>query len=656
MFFFLRLFLILFISFFTFAPSIASGLDHKATTVLQSDDDLVRSKVWKISFEGNDTFSSSVLLNQIAAEAPSFFKRRKFWDRSGYDLSINELRRDVIRIQRFYQRRGFPFVEVSYSLETMRKEWQNHVTFTIEEGDPTIIESVTYRYFGDDDLEESLLEQRDFKRVMNRHQLREERRYERIRHNDVEGNFLSALNDAGYPFPRVIVDATVDSTANTAAVTIEFDPGPIGYFSEFNVTGNESATAEQIIRESALVEGDVFSQRKIRVAQQQIFGHHLYRFVTINLPEQPRDSLVTLNIRVREFPLRSLQTQLGFGFEEIVRTSVSWQHRNPWSTTHSFRSRVKVSFIEQAANLDYTFPYIFNTYSSFTISPFAQRLDERNFELQRVGINNSFLYQYSPDLAGTISYEFTRNNEFIKNPDSDLRINVGELNGEVGQLYDISALQFSGYYGQPFAERGQKWVVRPFMEFSGFFGSGSLVYERFSLDIRRFFELSPSTQLAMKTESGILFADDLMNLPAYLRYYAGGSANVRGWQRRMLGPKRATFNDEGEFQEYLPTGGRSNFTFNLELRQDMPFIMNNFGMAFFLDGGQVWQQLDDYNPADMQYGVGGGFRYNSPLGPIRIDIGYKINPTDEDLNIHNGENFGSWTNRWGLHFSIGQAF
>ena len=55
-------------------------------------------------------------------------------------------------------------------------------------------------------------------------------------------------------------------------------------------------------------------------------------------------------------------------------------------------------------------------------------------------------------------------------------------------------------------------------------------------------------------------------------------------------------------------------------------------------------------------GAGGGIRYQSPIGPIRIDIGYKLNPTDEDLNIYEGTDYGSKWSRIGIHFSIGQAF
>ena len=98
------------------------------------------------------------------------------------------------------------------------------------------------------------------------------------------------------------------------------------------------------------------------------------------------------------------------------------------------------------------------------------------------------------------------------------------------------------------------------------------------------------------------------------------------------------------------------FTFNLELRQDLNELIPKVGLAAFLDGGQIWSDLNSVDERPIQFGAGGGIRYQSPIGPVRVDIGYKLNPTDEDLNIYEGEDFGNAWSRIGIHFSIGQAF
>lgn len=96
--------------------------------------------------------------------------------------------------------------------------------------------------------------------------------------------------------------------------------------------------------------------------------------------------------------------------------------------------------------------------------------------------------------------------------------------------------------------------------------------------------------------------------------------------------------------------------FNIELRQDLDDLIDGFGFAAFLDGGQVWQRVSTISDRPIQYGAGGGLRYQSPIGPIRIDVGYKLNPTPQDLGIFTAGGYGGIWRRIAIHFSIGQAF
>ncbi len=605
-------------------------------------------RVWNMDFKGNDTYSNMVLRNIIALEAPSLIRKLRFWNRSGFDFDATELRRDEIRIQRYYQRRGFPHVRVESEVREGRRDWSRRIIFTIREGEPTIINSVRYEIDAESGVVDYLEEQGEYQRARRSQVMQEDRRYQLIQHSDVEGLFLATLRNLGFAHADVYVTAQVDTAGMYADIIFTLTPGPLAYFGNIHIEGNETVPESLVKRQSELYTGDQFSSRKLRNAQQQIFGHPLFRFATVNMPPQPADSLVNINIRVREHALRSVRVQGGVGLEEIVRLSLSWMHRNPFGNAHTFSVSTRSSFLEQRANLDYYIPYVFNPKSRINISPFGQRLDESGYLLLRGGINNSFIYQLSREAAGTVSYEFTRNREILLSSDVTLP--------DEEQRYNISALRFSGYYNKLEVEQYQGWAIRPFAEFSGLFGSGTLRYNRYMLDVRRYFDIIGSTQLAIRNEGGIMTFTGFETLPSNVRFYTGGTSSVRGWQRRQLGPKRAIIDEEGEFEEYVPVGGKAMYHFNLELRQELDWLIRHFGFALFLDGGSVWEETEDFNMNDLQFGVGGGFRYQSPIGPVRIDLARKINPTDEDLNIYEGEDFGNWFSRWGIHFSIGQAF
>jgi outer membrane protein insertion porin family len=342
-----------------------------------------------------------------------------------------------------------------------------------------------------------------------------------------------------------------------------------------------------------------------------------------------------------------VQATIGVGSEEYLRGQLSWQHRNISGTGHRLGFNARASFIEQRIGGDYTVPYVFNPKSSFITAPYGQRRLEPAFELVRAGINNSLVYQHRRTETVTASYEFSINEELSRRQDAELPDTV------LG--YNVSSLVFTGYYSESTSREPTGWMIQPSAEFSGTFGEASYKFQKLTLDVRHFKPVTSSTTLAGRINAGTIFYTQPDSLPTNIRFFTGGTNSVRGWSRQMLGPKRATFS-EGQFQEFVPVGGRAIFTFNFEIRQALDFLFSGFGLGLFLDGGQVWRALDRIDERPLQFGTGGGLRYQSPVGPIRIDIGYKINPFDEDLNRFGNIDRGSNWDRIGIHFSIGQAF
>ncbi len=113
-------------------------------------------------------------------------------------------------------------------------------------------------------------------------------------------------------------------------------------------------------------------------------------------------------------------------------------------------------------------------------------------------------------------------------------------------------------------------------------------------------------------------------------FFLGGISDVRGFEENML---RVDSDDDA-------LGGRTSLSASLEARIDLPA---NFELAFFLDTGKIDEtdQVDALD--DFRYAVGTGLRYNTPIGPIGLLYGHKLNPED-------GESSGQ------IHFSIGYTF
>ncbi len=614
----------------------------------QEDEEMERDPVvWSVDIEGNESYRELVLKEVIANESPSFFKKMfNLFDDFGY--SEDEVRRDRIRLRRYYERRGFHQVEVDYEVTEDDEEWQKNIRFTIREGMPLMIQSSGVTINADSSVSQNIRESRDFERAMSRHEYRAGRRFEPIRQPDVEGAFLEALGNMGYAWPEIDIQTTVDSLANQVDVDIQITPNAKSYFSEFQIQGELSVPRNVLIRQSGLREGEQYSRSEIQDAQRNIFNHHLFRFATITLPEQDHDSTLTTLIRVREFEPRTIQASVGVGMEEIVRGQVQWEHRNINGHGHRFSTSARASFIEQRLSTDYLVPYIFNSKSRNLSSLFGLHRLEEAFELFQVGVNNSLIYQIDQRKTATLSYEYSLNEELSRDQQVELPDTV--------RSYDISSFLLSGYYSEAYSRGQRGWVVQPSIELSGTFGEASFKFQKVNLDVRKYTPITNSLTLANRINGGIIFYTQPDSLPSNIRYYSGGTNSVRGWDRQRLGPTAPSFDSQGNFDSYIPVGGRTTFLFNIELRQSLERIIPNFGLAAFLDGGQVWQDISSLPSRPIQFGAGGGVRYQSPIGPVRVDIAYKLNPTDEDLRIYNGENYGSAWDRIGIHFSIGQAF
>ena len=603
--------------------------------------------VWKLAFEGNETYGSMVLKEIIATDSPGFIE--KILGKHGaYELSENELRRDQIRIRRYYERRGFIKVQVEYEVSTLNRDWRKSVVFRITEGSPLMIRNTRIVIDADSSAAQEIRSTRDFERAEQRHDFQEGRRYQSLRTADTEGLFLLMLENQGFAWPEVEIDTKIDSVANLADVTILARPNQKTYFSEIRIEQDLSVPDRVLLRETDIREGELYSRDKMQDGQRQIFNHHLFRFATINLPEQPRDSTLEVLFRVREHPLRSVQATIGFGREEYLRGQLEWRHRNITGRGHRFGVNGRGSFIEQRLTTGFLFPYVFNPKSSNVTTVFGVHKLEPSFELFQAGFNNSLIYELRRSVTASATYEFSINEELSRDPDISLPDSV--LN------YNVSSLTISGYYSEGLTRNPQGWVIQPFLESSGLFGEGTFSFQKLSLDVRRYTRLSRSTTLATRISTGKIFYSGEKTLPSNILFFTGGTNSVRGWNRQRLGPARPALRDDGSFREYVPTGGRAQMIFNIEMRQQLSGFLPRVGIAAFLDGGQIWQDAASLDERPIQFGAGGGVRYQSPIGPIRVDIGYKLNPTDEDLNIYEGTDFGSRWSRIGIHFSIGQAF
>ena len=152
------------------------------------------------------------------------------------------------------------------------------------------------------------------------------------------------------------------------------------------------------------------------------------------------------------------------------------------------------------------------------------------------------------------------------------------------------------------------------------------------LEGRHYYALWEKVILASRlTVGGIQPYAGSDSVPSNVRFFAGGPGSIRGYAPNRVGP----LDSQGR-----PIGGDSLLVGSVELR--FP-ISGDLGGVVFVDAGNVYSGSPAYDLGDLRVGVGPGIRYNTPIGPFRLDFGVAVNP-------RSGDPFGR------LDFSIGQAF
>jgi outer membrane protein insertion porin family/translocation and assembly module TamA len=240
--------------------------------------------------------------------------------------------------------------------------------------------------------------------------------------------------------------------------------------------------------------------------------------------------------------------------------------------------------------------------------------------------------------------DYTISNEALMDPtfrDELIALGLDPRTGTgSGQLSALS-IDFGRSTTQSLLDARQGYVSTLHVEQAGRWLQGDFDYYELTTEGRYYVTVSDRFVVALRGRAGAIdsHGPEEELVPFFKRYFLGGAPNLRGWGRYEVSPLSGSG---------LPLGGHSFLNFSTELR--FP-IAGKFGGVIFLDGGNVWTNPWDFNLEDMRYDAGPGLRYNTPIGPVRLDVGYQLNPI-EGLLV-NGE---PQSRRFRIHFSIGHAF
>jgi outer membrane protein insertion porin family len=390
-----------------------------------------------------------------------------------------------------------------------------------------------------------------------------------------------------------------------------------GKVSRIEISGLKK-TNESIVRGLiATKKGDPFNEKKLQKDLNRIYDTGFFEDVTYKInddPDHPGALIITIVVKEK----RTGQLSLGVGFDNRSKISgyVSLGDNNFRGTGRSISGEVQLGSI-QSFQVSMGDPFVGKNNASYNVSIYSTTsyLEPQtvnlltgnpttyNYEQQRTGgrINytlpldfdhtTNILFGYRNEKVKLFQYD-NSNDDPVDVPfnDSDGRISAFSL----GFLHDNRDLRLD-----PSTGGREQIIVEKGFSFLG----GNEKFTKFDVDLRRYIPLMkpekkgdlPKLVLAGR----IVYGHSLGNLPTFEQYFIGGSDTVRG------------YDTDAQF-------GDNQIYGNLELRYR---VNKKFQFVAFTDAGSAYGGNSSYPSLDLIASVGVGIRLQTPIGPIRLDVG-----------------------------------
>ena len=564
-------------------------------------------KVAEVEFPGAENVRRSELRDVITVKPGGTGGRFK------QNISNATLEADRKALVELYQRRGFPFAELSPpELVPVEGEDKVRVLFPVDEAVRWFISEVRIEGLPVEaaaELESDPLE------------LAEGSPWSPGAVERAKGRLEASLADSGYPEGRV--EAEVDtSQEGSARVFFEVSSGPFVRIGDVIIAGlrrTHMKLVSGVVRRAGVRTGEPLSRRKMLDAQRGLFELGLFRRAELApMPGQEHRADRNIVVACEEGEQKSYLFGVGYSNVDAARLILGWSHLNLLGRAYAFSAEVSLSRRQQRYSLSLrkqrTFGLPIPGY--LAIYRTDEILGDRNV-LRRglwVDFGDRLKRPFRPWLR--YEYEITEPEDFPIDVATDIEDTVRET--KVASItpsieWDTRDNPLAPTKGV-FASASLQYAFPAFQADANFlrFQTGGTMYS----PIFRGFGAAGLRLGAIKPLKADPNIPENLQIPFAYRFFAGGRTTHRAFATDDLGIPGQTIIDGS------PIGGNAIILLNLEYRRR---ISGPLFAAIFVDAGNVWGSPEQVNFSDIEWGPGLGLQYVTPAGPLRAEYAWRIN-------------------------------
>jgi len=568
----------------------------------------------EIRFEGNRGVPEKELLKRMATRERGFFH----WFTGSGKFNEEEWNQDLGSVVGYYQKAGYVRMKITGVDNAWDDEGGIAKVIRIEEGTRYRLREILFR--GNDHVLRAellgVLRNREGAFIdyvgMERDQEAIAAKYKNL-------GFLEASVEGKLDF---------DEGKDTVVARFTIAEGPRYRLGSLVVQGNLLTRPAVVLRENPIPPGAFAGEEDLLKFQQAVYGTGLYKSVRLQRFKRPAEGVLDLVVEVEEAMFFDVEFGAGYGDETGVRGSVFAKERNLDGLGRSLSGLAMVGEKEQNYQLELREPYVLGNRQKWEGVLTANHLyaERPSFKLRKAALIAGVNQKIFERSTVSLQYEFSENNTFdvspgaVISPEDQGRANIASVRG-------VFVLDFRD---DPFNPR-QGTFASGGAELANQLLGSEVDYWSLTGQASYYLPVVWRNSLAFSARAGATLPyGTTPEVPIQKRFFAGGRTTVRGFEQDKLGP----IGPDG-----APIGGNYELILNAELRVPLQY---NFLVAFFVDAGSVWLKDPAYG-FDLRETAGLSLRYITPVGPISVDYGWKLDRLP-------GESSGAWS------FSIGAVF
>ncbi|MBU1161126.1 MAG: outer membrane protein assembly factor BamA [Proteobacteria bacterium] len=588
-------------------------LEHNQADLEFDIDEGEKVLIKSITFEGNNAYADKILKKLLKTSEKGFFS----WVTSSGDLKMEDVDQDISKLSGFYYNNGYIQARIGEPQVEYKGNWI-YITIKIDEGPQFKVGNV--------DITGDLVLPKD--QLKKRLKITKETYYNReVVRNDILA-LTDLYSDEGFAYADISPRIDKDSDNLKVNITYIVQKGKQVLF-EYIIIGGNTKTRDKVIRrELGVYEQELYSGRKLKRSVRNLYRVDFFEDIKVNTVKGSADDQMVLKIDVTEKPTGTMSFGAGYSSQESVYGTASVSQKNLFGRGQILDLEGQIGGRTSLYKLSFTEPWLFDIPLSAGADLYNWETDYDTYDRKSVGGSVRFSYPVYDYVRASIKYNY--DDADITNISEDAATSIKDLEGTnitssitTSIIYDSRNQRFN-------PSEGSKHSAT--LKYAGL--GGNVAFTKLEAETGWYMPLVMDTVGFLHGEAGYVTENSGGILPDYERFYLGGINSVRGFKWREI----HVLDEDGN-----EIGGNKFVQFNAECI--IPLLKKQgFVGVLFYDAGNVYNDDESIDLGTLKNSIGFGFRWYSPMGPIRFEYGYK-------LNVKEGEESGG---RW--EFSMGSAF